>query len=158
MLQWNLYGPAFAGAVNVADSPAFTLTLKLLPSSEVTVCVTSSLFFTVTVAPLATELVVNLRSLMVIAAVPVSELLFELPLLLHAANAKARSATHAPRRIREERVFFVVGILICTESLRASFNAVREGVRARVRPRHCAGSRSYPPRSSWPGSRATTAA
>ena len=43
MLQWKSYDPA-AGAVNVAVLPASTVTLKLLPSFDVTVCVVVSLF------------------------------------------------------------------------------------------------------------------
>ena len=44
MLQWNLNVPALFGAVKVAVLPAGTFTLKLVPSSDVTVCSVESLF------------------------------------------------------------------------------------------------------------------
>src|SRR6476660_4945860 len=112
MLQWYLYAPAVAGAVNVAVLPPSTLMLNDVPSSEVTVCVKPSLFFTVTVAPDCTEVSFGNVVFWIVMSTPdpESELLFELPLLLHAANANARIATHKPTRIREERVFFFVGM------------------------------------------------
>lgn len=51
MVQWNEYDPGAVGAVNVAVPPAGTLTSKPPLESAVTVCITESLFTTVTCAP-----------------------------------------------------------------------------------------------------------
>jgi hypothetical protein len=91
------------GAANVADFPGPTFTLKLVPSSEVTVCVGVSLFDTVTVLPAGTEIAVNLK--FEIAMVP-DALLFAaplLPLLLHAESATASPTTATRTLIRRER-------------------------------------------------------
>ncbi len=51
MEQWNEYEPGAVGAVKVAVPPAGTLTSKPPVESAVTVCMTESLFTTVTCAP-----------------------------------------------------------------------------------------------------------
>ncbi len=51
MAQWNEYEPGAVGAVKVAEPPAGTLTSKPPDESAVTVCITESLFTTITCAP-----------------------------------------------------------------------------------------------------------
>src|SRR5436305_3989078 len=51
MVQWNEYDPGAVGVVKVAVPPAGTLTSKPPLESAVTVCITESLFTTVTCAP-----------------------------------------------------------------------------------------------------------
>lgn len=48
MEQWNEYDPGVVGAVKVAEPPAGTLTSNPPAESAVTVCITESLFITVT--------------------------------------------------------------------------------------------------------------
>jgi hypothetical protein len=93
--------PGALGAVKVAVLPGSTVTSKLFPSSEVTVCVGVSLFDTVTVAPALTVVAENVKLAIEMVA-PLEEdelegdevvLLPLLPLLLQAEAATARPAT-----------------------------------------------------------------
>jgi hypothetical protein len=54
-VQWKAYEPGFVGAVNVLVDPASTVVSKALPVSAVTLCVTPSMFITVTFAPGLTD-------------------------------------------------------------------------------------------------------
>jgi hypothetical protein len=111
--------------VNVAVAPAFTLTSNDLLSSAVTVCVTVSLFVTVTVEPALTGVVVNARFLIV-----TPDALDPPPPLLHAASANTSAkidAQTAVSRNRGERK--CVGMAEDTGGDVKSFNAVRAGVR-----------------------------
>ena len=60
MLQWNFHVPA-AGAVNVAVFPASIVTSNPPVLSDVTVCCELLVFFTVTVPPAFTGVVVNVK-------------------------------------------------------------------------------------------------
>jgi hypothetical protein len=86
MLQWNLYVPAAAGAVNVALDPPLTVTLNA-PSSAVTVWLTASLLCTDTALPALTGDGLKVKFRIVMPAW-VDELL---GLLEHAARPTARS-------------------------------------------------------------------
>src|SRR3954470_19167263 len=103
MLQWNLYDPALLGAVTVALLPPFTSTLKLVPSSDVTVCVNESLFLMFTVAPALTG-PATLKDVFCIVMTALPEPLEPLlELLLHAASDNARAATTRTRMNMRER-------------------------------------------------------
>src|SRR6478672_2780377 len=97
----------------VAVLPPSTDTLKLVPSSDVTVCVNESLFLMFTVAPALTGPATwKAVFCIVMTALPEPlELLLEL--LLHAASDKASAATTRTRtakRARGDREYVVWGM------------------------------------------------
>jgi len=113
MLQWNFHVPA-TGAVNVAVFPASIVTSNPPVLSDVTVCWELLVFFTVTVPPAFTGVVVNLK-LESIVICPVSEAAVDAPgvvlpdatgvavlLLLPHAARPAASAVMA-MRVRSRR-------------------------------------------------------
>src|SRR5690349_16314677 len=119
--------------------------LKLLLSSDVTVCSTLSLFLTVTVEPAFTGAVtLNCKFCIVIAA----EVLLP-PLLLHAARSDTArmAATTSVSAVRRERVRGrgSQGMSLDTETARVAFTGVHAAARARVPRSRCAESRSSRP-------------
>src|SRR6266571_3153500 len=100
MLQWNAYVPAF-GAVNVAVFPPSIDTLKLVPSSDVTVCVNGSWFLIVTVAPAFTGFTLaNEVPEIVMSAAPPEPDDDDLLLLPHAARPIASRQAEMKMRMR----------------------------------------------------------